>query len=199
MTIFSENPGRREASKRSTRLAIRLAAFDLFQREGIDHVTVEQIAVKADISPRTFFNYFATKEECVVFPYQLMAPALRLYLGAQPSDMRLMDAVEDALATMLSDMFSQVGVAAAIQSAVNLHQAVPALAMADASHKVYWEREVHTELVNRGSDQFFAQICAVSAIGICRASLMTWACSEGDTSIGTMVREGFQGLRSAFG
>ena len=197
MTLFSENPGRREASKRNTRLAIRLAAFDLFQREGIDHVTVEQIASKADISPRTFFNYFATKEECVVFPYQLLAPAFRLYVAVQPPDVRPMDAMEDALAVLLSDILSQTEVAAAIRFAVNLHRGAPTLSMADSSHKQYWEHEAHAELVARGTDPFFAQIFAVSAIGICRTALVAWARSETDVSVGSLVREGFRGLRAS--
>ncbi len=159
LSIFGDSGGRREASKRGTRLAIRLAAFELFQRDGIDHVTVEQIAGKADISPRTFFNYFATKEECVVFPYQTMAPAFRMYLSIQPPELRPMDAMEEALATLLSDILSRAEVAAAIRSAVNLHRTAPALSVADASHKLHWEHEAYSELVKRGSDPFLAQVC----------------------------------------
>ena len=198
LSVFGDNVGRREASKRGTRLAIRVAAFELFQRDGIDHVTVEQIASKADISPRTFFNYFATKEECVVFPYQLMAPSLRLYLIAQPPELRPMEAMEEALATLVSDVLSKNEVAAAIKSAVNLHRSAPSLSMADASQKVHWEQVAHVELVNRGCDPFVAQVCAVAAIGIGRACLIAWASGSGDRTIDTWVREGFRGLQSSF-
>ena len=198
MNLFSENPGRREASKRSTRLAIRLAAFELFDREGIDHVTVEQIATKADISPRTFFNYFATKEECVVFPYQLMAPALRMYVAVQPPELRPMDAMEDALAVLISDILSLTEVAAAIRFGVNLHRSAPSLAMADSSHKQYWEMEAHAELVDRGCEAFYAQIFAVAAVGIFRTSLVAWARSGPDVAVAQLVREGFRGLQDAF-
>ena len=198
LTLFSGTTGRREASKRSTRLAIRLAAFHLFQRQGIEHVTVEQIATKAEISPRTFFNYFATKEECVLFPYQLVAPSLRLYLIAQPIDLPPMDTLEEAVALLMSDMFSRFEVARAVRTGVTLHSTAPSLDIADASQKHHWEREAQAELVKRGCDSFLAEVCAVAAIGICRTAMVSWARSEPQTSIDLVVRRGFRDLRSGF-
>ena len=198
LTLFSDTTGRREASKRSTRLAIRLAAFDLFQRQGIDHVTVEQIATKAEISPRTFFNYFATKEECVLFPYQLVTPSLRLYLVAQPIDLLPMGTLEEALALFMSDMFSRVEVAQAVRTGITLHRTAPSLDKADASQKHHWEREAQAELVKRGCDHFRAEVCAVAAIGICRTAMVQWARSEPQTTIDLVVRRGFRDLQSGF-
>jgi AcrR family transcriptional regulator len=58
--------GRRERKKQATRAALSEAAVRLSLEHGVENVTVEQIADEADVSLRTFFNYFSSKEEAVV-------------------------------------------------------------------------------------------------------------------------------------
>jgi AcrR family transcriptional regulator len=60
--------GLRERKKRQTREAIAEAAMTLFQAEGFDAVTVADVARAADVSEKTVFNYFATKEDLVLRP-----------------------------------------------------------------------------------------------------------------------------------
>jgi AcrR family transcriptional regulator len=57
--------GLRERKKRATRDAIAATARRLFAERGYDAVTVAEIAVAADVSEKTVFNHFATKEELV--------------------------------------------------------------------------------------------------------------------------------------
>jgi AcrR family transcriptional regulator len=58
--------GLRERKRRATSRAIQIAVVDLVAERGIDQVTVDDISRVADISPRTFFNYFPTKEAALV-------------------------------------------------------------------------------------------------------------------------------------
>ena len=59
-------PGLRERKRLATRRAIQIAVLDLVSERGLDGVTVDEISRVADISPRTFFNYFPSKEEAML-------------------------------------------------------------------------------------------------------------------------------------
>lgn len=58
---------RRLAREKRRREAIFEAAMELFAKSGIDTVTVEQIASRADVAKGTFFSYFPNKEAVLVY------------------------------------------------------------------------------------------------------------------------------------
>src|SRR6266508_6764363 len=67
MAALSRTPDLRAAKRRVVAEAIWFAALELFGAQGYHGTTVEQIAETAGVSRRTFFRYFSSKEEIVVF------------------------------------------------------------------------------------------------------------------------------------
>ena len=66
MTGRTETPGLRARKRLQTRDRIEHAAVSIALSDGIDRATIEAISAAADISPRTFFNYFGCKEDAIL-------------------------------------------------------------------------------------------------------------------------------------
>ncbi|GIG92237.1 TetR/AcrR family transcriptional regulator [Plantactinospora endophytica] len=83
---MDETVGRRERKKAATREALHRAALQLAAEQGPDRVTVEAIADAADVSRRTFSNYFANKEEALFHADLVRIRRLLELVHAQPLD-----------------------------------------------------------------------------------------------------------------
>ncbi len=61
--------GLREQKRLATKRALQIALLRLTLERGYDSVTIEEVAQAAQVSTRTFFNYFASKEDAVAIPH----------------------------------------------------------------------------------------------------------------------------------
>lgn len=94
--------GLRERKKAKTRAAIQAAALHLFERQGYDATTVDQIAERAEISQSTFFRYFPTKEDVVL--HDRYDPLLLADFRAQPSELSPITALRRTLRSVLGSL-----------------------------------------------------------------------------------------------
>jgi AcrR family transcriptional regulator len=62
----TSEPGLRERKRAETRDRLETAAVTLVLRDGLEHATLDAICESADVSTRTFFNYFDSKEDAVL-------------------------------------------------------------------------------------------------------------------------------------
>jgi AcrR family transcriptional regulator len=81
-TITPSAQGLRERKKQKTRDAIQREAMRLIGKQGYDETTVEQIAAAVEISPSTFFNYFPSKEDLVL--YDAYDPVIMELMAERP-------------------------------------------------------------------------------------------------------------------
>ena len=77
IVLSNTSESRRERRARETRRKILTAALELFAERGIDDVTVEEIADRADVARGTVFNHFATKESLCHAMGELQIDALQ--------------------------------------------------------------------------------------------------------------------------
>jgi AcrR family transcriptional regulator len=87
--------GLRERKKAKTRAAIQEHALRLFHEQGYSQTTVEQIAAAAEVSPSTFFRYFPTKEDVVLF--DATDPLMLDNFARQPAELGVVEALRRAM------------------------------------------------------------------------------------------------------
>ncbi|GLZ79744.1 hypothetical protein Afil01_45510 [Actinorhabdospora filicis] len=134
----------RERKRERTRAAIIEAATDLIERNGYDATTVADIAAAAEIGTRTFFSYFATKEE-VLFPGSdaRIQRSLDAIAAREPHD-RPVDVLLAALGGLGAAGADMVGRTAALR--LRLTRTVPAVRGAALTRQLEAQEQIAAAL-----------------------------------------------------
>jgi AcrR family transcriptional regulator len=93
--------GRRERKKDETRQALRSAAHQLFAEKGFAHTTIDDITATADVSRRTFFRYYSSKDDLLRADVSDLLPAMIAALHARPAEESPLAAILGALRTLI--------------------------------------------------------------------------------------------------
>ncbi|MFJ9584517.1 TetR/AcrR family transcriptional regulator [Streptomyces acidicola] len=90
-------PGLRERKKQRTRDALLQAALELFTTQGYEHTTVDEITEAVDVSQRTFFRYFAGKEDAAFAVQEIAHTRFAAAVRERPVDEAPLEALRNAV------------------------------------------------------------------------------------------------------
>jgi AcrR family transcriptional regulator len=113
----ASRPGLRELKKQRTRDLLLRSALELFTERGYEETTVDDIAEAADVSQRTFFRYFASKEDAAFFVARLAESHFVEAVLARPPE----EAPLDALRLALTESWDTIGEAVEQLVPLELH------------------------------------------------------------------------------
>lgn len=189
--------GLRERKKAATRAALSAAANRLAVELGVEHVTVEAIAAAADVSPRTFHNYFSSREEAIVASIIDWADRLTDELQLRPAGEPIWDSLQRVYLDALDDspeardrMIVQIEMVMA-NPAVIANQ----LAAFDAMRRRFAE----TIAARTGTDasrDLYPHLIAGAAGQAVKTAMDLWALGHADRPLRDMVAEGFALLQA---
>jgi AcrR family transcriptional regulator len=192
----------RERKKLATRRTLRAAALDLVTRRGFSHVTVEDIAEAADVSPRTFFNYFPSKEAALFGADPARIEALRDGLlhhapGQPPIEALRLVLGEDARG-VAEELLALGGDPADWLRRMKEARADPHLRAGQSAQMAMVERAMAEALAERlGTDTErdpYPALLAAVATGAIRACMHAWAASGGTIPLDQLTDEAFRAL-----
>jgi AcrR family transcriptional regulator len=93
--------GRRDRKKTETRQALRTAAHRLFAEKGFSRTTIDDITEAADVSRRTFFRYYDSKDDLLRTDVSDLLPVMLAALRARPATETPWSAILAALRTLI--------------------------------------------------------------------------------------------------
>jgi AcrR family transcriptional regulator len=199
-TAAPASPGLRERKKAEAKRALVTAALELFGERGFDAVTVDEIADRANVSRRTFFRYFPTKEAVVMDRRVAQLDALKAHLAAAPGSVSPAESVRAALAVIGADYEANKRRILAERA---LFARSPALALADLDLDRAYERAIAEAVaprIGRGEEaRKRARMFAAALLGVLRVSIEDWADARGKIALAALGEEAVETVLGLLG
>lgn len=170
------SPGRRQAT---TRQAIERAALALFAAKGYEETTVDEIAAAASIGRRTFFRYFASKNDVAWGEFDAELARLERELGATADDLPVLEAVR--LAVVRANRYGP-GDLPALRQRLTLLVEVPALRAHAMLRYAAWQGVVAEFAARRLGQEpadLVPQAIGRAALGVALAAYTAWVEHDG--------------------
>ena len=197
LTMEPRKVGLAARKKERTKRQLAEAAADLFYERGYAATTIDDIVAAVDVSPRTFFRYFPTKEDLVV---ALGTTSLDLFLDAlrnRPAEESLQVAVGEAIEQSLASGWEDT---TRVRSFLALIQETPAL-RARWLEEAYGKRDRMAEVIagRTGTEPTdLRNLLIAGAITLTiNTALQAWADQDAEAQPSPFVYRGIEELATA--
>jgi AcrR family transcriptional regulator len=168
------------------------AALQLLATRGFDVVTIDEIAITAGVSKRTFFRYFASKEDVVVRFLADLGTGIRAELATRPTEEQPSVALLHAVRVPLAACDGQSDRALPV---VQLILRTPALLACFLERQAQWRDDLTAELARRlglaPDTDWYPQLAAGMALTAFDAVLQRWSGSDGVEDPADLVDQAF--------
>lgn len=174
------------SSDRSTETRQRLAtvALELFEANGYERTTVEEIAAACGVSHMTFFRHFPKKESVLLDdPYD---PAIAAAVSSQPPSLPVIERVARGLLAVSERMGDSVGPDARRRIAVAA--GVPELRAGMLENNRRTEDSIVAACATNTNDELAIRVTAAACLAALSTALMHWATSAPGISLADVVR-----------
>jgi AcrR family transcriptional regulator len=188
----------RAVARRAVETEIAAVAVDLFGRQGFEATTVAQIAEAAGISQRTFFRYFATKQDAVVGQLAELGAVLHDALVARPDDEDPWAALGAALHELAEANLADPDWAL---RSVRMLATTPALRAAQIDKHQAWQASLVPEVARRlrgqGADdpELAAAALVAAALGCLDVASEAWVAGDGAEPFGALLDRALRAVR----
>ena len=193
-----EGLGLRERKKMKTRRAIQEHALRLFEAQGYDATTVEQIAEAAEVSPSTFFRYFPTKEDVVTTDEY--DPIIAQVYRAQPAGLGAVEALRTTFRQILEEMYHTDKERILTRARIAL--SVPALRARMWDTQTNETREMLVTMVaerlGRPESDFELQAFSWALTGVLQAVITAWIDSDGELDLPDLLDRALDFFEAGF-
>ncbi|MGW6564777.1 TetR family transcriptional regulator [Streptomyces sp. NPDC054975] len=177
------------------------AALQLLAVKGFDTVTVDEIVAAAGVSKRTFFRYFASKEDVVVQFLADLGTGIRAELAARPADEPPSLALRHAMAVPFDLCTDHPDHTERALRVVRLILDTPSLHARFLERRLRWSDDLAAELTHRlrlhASTDLYPRLAAGAALTAFDVTLQQWSAAGGADDPGALIERAFALLAPA--
>ena len=202
MSIAHPGEGLRERKRLATRRRLQETALRLVAEHGLEAVTVEDISNAVEVSSRTFFNYFPTKEDALAGDQRWLPPddEVRRILITEPGP----DLLDDLHRLLLAAAPVLAGRRDEMRLRRELFERHPGLLRAALSAFLADEQALQDLVAERtGADEVDAlpRLVAVTTTALLRAAIDRWMADDpgSEAQLVDRIDEALQLLRGFLG